>query len=86
MSKYRTLESVTFVKDGKVVSVKANRTVELDDEQAAPLGGKLVLLETQDSMFPDGTPQIPVHINRADPVVIHTVTEAPKPVRKSGNK
>lgn len=77
MANYRTLESVSYVQDGKVVSVKANRTVVLDDEQAKSLAGRIALLEAQDSMFPNGSPQIPVHINRPDPVVIHTVTEAP---------
>lgn len=101
MSKYRSLKPVTYVADGKVVSVKANRTVDLTEEQAKALSESVVLVDSQvDSVFPDGAPIISPTIVRtvpATPVVGEAVEppapvksfgkfDAPKPEDKAGNK
>lgn len=60
MPSYRTAVAVTFVKDGKVVSVDANRVIsDLADDQAKKLGDKVIRIdETAPSMFPTGAPVI----------------------------
>lgn len=65
MPKYRTVEPVSYVEDGGVVSVKADRTIELSEDDAKKLAGKILLVENKTpSMFPNGSPYIPVHIVR----------------------
>lgn len=69
--KYRSLEPVTYVANGKVVSVNADREIELEEDQAKSLAGRVVLLDAQaPSMFPDGTPII-------DPTIVRTVPATP---------
>lgn len=84
MPTYRTLEPVSVVKDGLVVSVKADREIDLTPEQAKTLAGKVLLIESQvKSMFPDGAPHIPVHIVRphsAMPIAGEPVEPEPKSV------
>ncbi len=84
MPQYRTLEPVTYVHEGKAVSVAKGRLVELTEAQARPLGGKLELVEVADSVFPTGTPKISPVFVRENPAVSFAPTEAPKPVKKSG--
>lgn len=83
MAKYRSLEPVSYVADGKVVSVAADREIELSEDQAKALAGRVVLLEvTAPSMFPTGTPIIEHTIVRsvpATPVAGEAVEPAPKP-------
>lgn len=68
MPKYRTLEPVAFVRDGKVVSVKEGRTVELTEDQAKSLAGKVLNVENKTrSMFPDGSPVFQQHFARSLP-------------------
>lgn len=68
MPKYRTLEPVSFVRDGKAVSVKADRTVELTEEQAKSLAGRVLCVENKTrSMFPDGAPIFNQHFARSLP-------------------
>ena len=65
MPTYRTLEPVSLVKDGKVLSLKADREIELAEEDAASLAGKIVLLKDDvRSMFPNGAPVVSPHIVR----------------------
>ena len=67
-SKYRTLEAVAFVKDGKVVSVAKDRVVELTEEQAKSLAGRVLNVENKTrSMFPDGSPVFKQHFARSLP-------------------
>lgn len=69
--KYRSLEPVAYVNDGKVVSVNADREIDLSDEEAKALAGRIVLIEAQaPSMFPDGAPII-------DPTIVRTVPATP---------
>lgn len=68
MAIYRLLEPVSYVADGKVVSVDGDRLVDLDDDQAKSLAGRIVLIESAESMFPDGTPIIPAHITPTAPL------------------
>lgn len=57
MAKYRTLKTVSYVKDGAVVTVGPNRFVELNEKQAEALGETAVeRSRTEDAMFPDGAP------------------------------
>lgn len=77
MAIYRLLEPVSYIADGKVVSVDGDRLVELDDEQAKSLAGRLVLIESAESMFPDGTPIIPAHITPTAPIT--SEVEVPLP-------
>lgn len=71
MAKYRSLEPVTYVADGKVVSVSADREIELTETQATKLAGRVVRIEASaPSMFPDGTPII-------DPTIVRTVPATP---------
>lgn len=59
MPQYRTNAPVTFVHDGKVVSVAAHRDVEMDEATAVKLGEKVTLHETKVGLvFPKGTPVI----------------------------
>lgn len=84
MPKYRTTEAVSFVKDGHVVSVKADRVIELDEAEARKLAGRVLFVENRTpSMFPDGAPHIPVHIVRphdAKPIAGEPVAPEPKMV------
>lgn len=67
-SKYRTLEQVAFVQDGKVVSVAKDRTVELTEDQAKSLAGKVLCVENKTrSMFPNGSPVFKQHFARSLP-------------------
>lgn len=71
MAKYRTTEPVAYVKDGAAVSVDAGREINLTDEQAQSLAGKVLLVESPiDSMFPSGPPII-------DPTIVRTVPATP---------
>lgn len=70
MAKHRVLEPVTYVDGGAVISVKKGRVVDLTDEQALSLHGKVAPILEADSMFPGGSPIIPSHIVRAVPPVI----------------
>lgn len=89
MAQYRTLEPVTYVKDGKVVSVAADRVVELNDKQAQSLAGRVSAVEDRGaSMFPDGAPVINPTITRDVPVPAFSPTPvepapAPEPEKKS---
>lgn len=82
MALYRTLEAVSYVKDGAVVSVAANRDVELTEAQAAKLEGKLVQAADSKSMFPNaviipaGMPQ-PAKSAEVDPKSL--VSSLPQP-------
>lgn len=68
MPTYRTLEAVSLVKDGAVVSVKKDREIELTADEAKQVAGRVVLLEDNVvSMFPDGRPVIAQHIVRDHP-------------------
>jgi hypothetical protein len=95
MAKYRVLEATTYVADGAVVSVKAGRVVELSDDQAQSLAGKVAPLEERNSMFPDGNPVIGSHITRVVPPVAPagdpvepapTRAHAPRVVAKTDHK
>lgn len=82
MAKYRSLEPVTYVEDGKVVSASADREFELDEAQATLLAGRVVrLAEPAPSMFPDGVPVIDHVIVRSVPAtpVAGEAVEAPAP-------
>lgn len=71
MAKYRSLKPVTYVDNGKVVSVKEGREFTLTDEQAKALAGSVVLIDVDSgSMFPDGAPII-------DPTIVRTVPNTP---------
>lgn len=71
MAKYRSLEPVSYVANGKVVSVAAQREFELDEDQANSLAGRIVFVEnTAVSMFPEGAPII-------DPAIVRTVPNTP---------
>lgn len=83
LAKHRTLEHVSYVVDGKVVSVQADRVVDLTDAQATALAGKVALIEKQESMFPDGNVFIETHIVRATVPTFETVAEPPPPPKKS---
>lgn len=68
MPRYRTLEPITFVKEGKVVSVAKDRTVELTEDQAKSLAGKVLNVENQTrTMFPNGSPIFKQHFARSIP-------------------
>lgn len=68
MPRYRTLEPVSFVKDGRAVSVAKDRTVELTEDQAKSLAGKVVNIDNKTrSMFPDGAPIFNQHFARSLP-------------------
>lgn len=89
MAQYRALEPVSYVKDGKVVSVKAGKHLELDEIQAAALAGRVApVLGQGDSMFPGGAPIIPVSITRNEPPVPVTgePDPLPAPVKKPSAK
>lgn len=83
MAKHRTLVPVSYVANGKVVSVDADRVIDLDDKQAKSLAGKVVLVEQKaPSMFPEGAPIIQSHITRtvpATPVAGEAVEPEPQP-------
>jgi hypothetical protein len=93
MAKYRALEDGTFISEGKVVSVKAGRTVELDDDQALSLAGRIAPIEEKDSMFPGGAPIIGSHITRAvaphdivgEPTEVPEVAPEPTPTPKTSS-
>lgn len=77
MAKYRTLKAVALVQDGKAVSVKAGRIVDLTDEQAEKLGSdKVVREEEKNTMFPTGAPNIPAGF--LPPPVVAPTEPAPK--------
>lgn len=59
MPKYRTIQTVTLIRDGKVVSVAPNREVELTEAEAAALGDKVSSPQETVTMFPNGAPIIP---------------------------
>lgn len=82
MAKHRTLVPVSYIEDGAVVSVAADRTIELSDNQAAPLAGKVVLIEWADSMFPDGSPIIPEHLVHPHPSTSEVELEPLREVKK----
>ncbi|WPH57643.1 hypothetical protein [Mycobacterium phage WXIN] len=85
MALYRTVEAVSYVEKGKVVSVAANRDVELTDEQAEALGDKVARAAAADSMFPKtviipaGLPQ-PEKAPEVDPKTL--VSSLPQPDKK----
>lgn len=79
MAKYRLLEAAAYIHNGQAVSVKAGRIVELDDEQAASLAGKLDLIVTNDSMFPDGQPHIDPVFAQREKTVFGDKPELPQP-------
>lgn len=83
MPKYRTLEPVAFVNDGKVVHVKKDRTVELTEDQAKSLAGKVLCVDNKTrSMFPNGSPVFGQHFARSLPnqrVAGEHVEAAPAP-------
>lgn len=79
MAQYRTVTAVNYVKDGKVVSVDADRFIELSQSQAEKLAGKVELVETQDSFLPGGSPIIDHVIVRNQPVVAFSPVTAPAP-------
>lgn len=83
MAQYRTVEAVAYVHDGNVVSVAANRVIELDEVQAEALGEKVVRAREEDSMFPGGAPIIPAGLpTDVAPVEVDPrslVSELPKP-------
>ena len=79
MAKYRLLEPVSYIHEGKTVSVKAGRVVELTDEQAASLAGKLDPIASADSMFPNGRPHIDPWFAQREVVVTGDKPEAPQP-------
>ncbi|AEJ92110.1 hypothetical protein SEA_YEET_28 [Mycobacterium phage Yeet] len=85
MAKYRTVQAVTFVQNGKVVSIGPNRVVEIDDAQAEKLGAKVERARENDSMFPDGAPIIPagfVPEAPAEEANQRLVSQLPKPEPK----
>ena len=68
MAQYRTLESVSYVAEGKVVSAAADRVINLNSKQAESLAGKVVALGDRNaSMFPDGAPVVGTVITRDIP-------------------
>lgn len=70
MAQYRTLEPVVYVDNGVVVSVDALRVVDLTDEQAEGLAGKVSApLDNGATMFPEGSPNFDHVIVRHAPVV-----------------
>lgn len=84
MAQYRTLESVSYVKDGAVVSVNAGRVIDLNAKQAEALVGKVASVDDDraSSMFPDGVPILNPVITRNVPIPSYTpdpVLEAPAP-------
>lgn len=86
MPQYRTLEPVSFMKDGQACSVKADRVIELDEKQAQSLSGKILRIDKRaPSMFPDGAPIIATHFVRdvpSTPVAgehVPAPEKAPKP-------
>lgn len=52
MALHRTVEAVSVVREGKVVSFAANRDVDLSDDEVKALGDKVVRAEAANSMFP----------------------------------
>lgn len=81
MAKYRSLEPVTYVADGKVISVAAERLIDLTDAQAEALAGKVASLDgTGESMFPTGAPVIAHVITRDVPLSTFTADADPGPV------
>ena len=82
MAQFRTLEPVVYVRDGKVVSVTADRVIDLSDAQAEDLAGKVVAVKGREqSMFPDGAPVLNPNIVRDVPAVAFAEPEAPKPAK-----
>jgi hypothetical protein len=68
MPKYRTLEPIAFVEDGKVRSVAKDRTVELTEETAKSLAGAILNVDNKTrSMFPNGSPVFNQHFARSLP-------------------
>lgn len=90
MPKYRTLEPIAFVQDGKVVSVAKDRTVELTEDQAKSLAGRVLCVENKTrSMFPDGSPVFKQHFARSLPnqrVAGEHVEPAPRAGRAEGRQ
>lgn len=65
MPKYRTLQDVAFVQGGKAKSVKADRVIELAEDEAKQLAGRVVLIDNKaPTMFPNGAPYFNTHIVR----------------------
>lgn len=83
MAKYRTVEQINYIQDGKVVWTAVNRLVELTDEQAESLGDKVVKSIEEASVFPTGQPIIPAGFRLPEPVAevdpTSLVSELPKP-------
>lgn len=82
MPQYRTVEAITFVEKGKVVSVAANRSVELTEDQAVKLADKVVEVpEIHGQVFPDGSPlpavEHKVQLPEVDPKTL--VSGLPRP-------
>lgn len=77
MAKYRSLEPVAYVNEGAIVSVAADRFIELDDDQATSLAGKVVRIDVQDSIFPDGAPYFEPAFVRAEIPTSEVAVEAP---------
>lgn len=96
MAQYRTLEPVSYVKNGVVVSVDADRIIDIDVAQAEVLVGKVASVDDDrsSSMFPDGVPilnpvitrDVPVPSFTPDPVVDVPAPPAPKAEPKADPK
>lgn len=82
MPQYRTVEAITYVEKGKVVSVAADRSVELTEDQAEKLGDKVVEAPpAQAQVFPNGSPvpavEHKVQLPEVDPKTL--VSGLPRP-------
>jgi hypothetical protein len=92
MAKYRTLKAVSYVVDGKVQSVAANRTVDLTDAQAEALGADVERSLSEDAMFPGGAPIIPAgfvieaDVEPVDPKTLVSGLPAPTAKAKPAEK
>lgn len=86
MPKYRTVEAVTYADKGKVVSVEADRLVELNERQAEKLAGSVELVETAESFFPAGGPVVATAFARNEPETSFTPVAAPEKAEKPKGK
>lgn len=80
--KYRVIENITYVDNGKVVTVKGGlgKEVELTEAQAKTLSGKVVRLAVTTDMFPDGGPLLdPVIATNRAVAEEHHVKPDPEP-------